>query len=341
MTDKRTDARYFTDYLVIVYILVTLPFVVVLNVIQNWFAENDRKCSLKEVILTAIPGYVVRCANLRQIRLILGRRSFEREFGFFAYALLGISDLPGYNSEFAGSGFVARWVSQVHGCQTTDPVILYMYGGGFALNITFPQVETICHLAKTLLKRRVSVLALDYTTTPFARFPEQRNQGLACLAELQRTCSKVILLGDSCGGNLALTMLQDFNIVDHSKIDACVLVSPCTDMASKGGSMDFKTDVLTASVLSEMINAYSSKLEDPLVSPIRADPKIWPQILPTNTLVVFGDAECFYDQDLEFVKTAGISHYFIEKHGTHDCLTKGPYARGSKYIEKTMLEWLK
>jgi acetyl esterase/lipase len=101
---------------------------------------------------------------------------------------------------FRGSWFVPK-VDQ------TDCVILFLHGGGYAF---YPRGFYDNLSAVLALSTKANVFTLDYRLTPEHRFPAQRIDATAAYLWLVKSGlapSNLIVLGDSAGGNLTLSLL--------------------------------------------------------------------------------------------------------------------------------------
>lgn len=104
--------------------------------------------------------------------------------------------------------------------RNSDVVIYYLHGGGYYTNSPATYLTFLLSLARVIERsgRSVSIFALDYDLAPEARFPTQLIQarrgyewltrrmedgGAGCQSE------KVLLMGDSAGGHLCLSLLVD------------------------------------------------------------------------------------------------------------------------------------
>lgn len=345
---RSKSGKTLIDYVTVAGVISALPVVMINDVLANMVASKKRRRPAHDVLLDSMMGHCYTSSTLTQLLILTGTRSLKQELSGLLYKLGGYTrKLENYNKEFISedSTFVARWVHEVPNRTKDDPVLLYFHGGGYALKICSPQVQYICDLARQLALHRTSVLILDYTITPYMCYPVQRNQAIACIKALEKTCSKIILLGDSCGGNLALSVLQEEKgpmALDYSKIYGCTLISPWVDPGAQGGSMNSKRDILSSRRLNDMTRNYvhPEQLKDPLVSPLLANPEVWTRVLPKNTCCVWGDLECLADQNVQFQKKAKIDNYMIEKNGTHDCILRGMSPEPCKFITTQLLSWV-
>lgn len=336
------DPKSVTDYLSVAVTLTTLPAVVVGDSVANLMAGRRRR-PMVDTFLDSVMGHCYRQSTLRQLRILTPVHPLEDELHSILYTVtMANSHLPNFNTPLSGQGFKARWITEIPDRTPADPVILYLHGGGYSLKTCQPQISYICSLAKILIPHRVSIVALDYGIAPFYRYPTQRNEGLACLKKLKETCDKPILLGDSCGGNLALTLLLEEDMFPPVSVFGVCLISPWTDPAAKGGSMNSKSDILSKKRLQEMCDNFIDKanLDDPKVALIKVPGETWKRLLPENTCVVWGESECLADQVAEFVKVTGVKDFLIEKNGTHDCILRGMSPAPCEFVTQKLLDWV-
>ncbi|KAE9549431.1 hypothetical protein FO519_007364 [Halicephalobus sp. NKZ332] len=123
----------------------------------------------------------------------------------------------------------------------TDAIIVYIHGGGWCLgkpayfnSIVFPIVKRL----------GITILSIDYKLAPEAVFPSQLNECekvvKAVFEEsysfLEIDKSKIILMGDSAGGNLAASISQRLLRKELQNYIKCqVLIYPATNIT------DFQT----------------------------------------------------------------------------------------------------
>jgi epsilon-lactone hydrolase len=101
----------------------------------------------------------------------------------------------------------------VRGCWFTplsdlqERTVLYLHGGGYAFYSRLH--ENL--IALVALAARASTFALDYRLTPEHSVPAQLEDALVAyrwLLELGQDPGRLIVMGDSAGGNLVLALLQ-------------------------------------------------------------------------------------------------------------------------------------
>ena len=305
-----------TEYAKLGAILGTLPPIVVADVARRSLRKigNPRSFSIREAAFDSAATHIASRCNWPQLRRLCPVRPLRVEL-----KLAHFQNLHNYNHYFGGDSYSARWLVEKPNRQPEDPVLLYMHGGSYALKIQRPQLSYLVKLHKELLPLDVSILLLDYTIAPHARFPTQLDEGMACYNELRKSCNNVIFYGDSAGGHLALTMLMS-----GARCENLVLVSPSVDMTSGHRDDNIMREVF--------VDDSTHRYDDPLISPLFADPQLWPKLLPSNTTIVWGGAEPCKQQMIEFAKIANIEAKFEEPGGSHDCILRGNSNPGSRFI---------
>lgn len=162
----------------------------------------------------------------------------------------------------------------------TEPqgVILHIHGGGFALGSATSSVGFASDLAR---KAGMSAIAVDYRLAPEHPYPAALHDVTAAyqaLLQRESASARIVLSGESSGGNLALELLIAVKQHGLAMPAAAALFSPITDLTVGGDSYTTKADVdpnITAAAIQTRANDYlngtGTDPADPLVSPIFAD----------------------------------------------------------------------
>lgn len=119
----------------------------------------------------------------------------------------------------------------------TDKIIYQLHGGGYVMGY----MDLYREMAKEYSKyaEGYPVASLDYRTAPKNRFPKALNdaiEGWEHLLNLGFPPEKIIVAGDSAGGNLALALTMYLRDHGRKLPGGLVLLSPWTDMAASGKS---------------------------------------------------------------------------------------------------------
>ena len=172
-----------------------------------------------------------------------------------------------------------------------DGAVLYLFGGGFVLGGPFEDVRFSAPLAAGLGLR---VVAPYYPLAPEHPFPAAVDAATAVWRELLDTwpADRLVIAGESAGGNLALNALLDARGAGLPAPAACALFSPWSDLTTTGHSFEVDADpTLTTAEVGAFAAAYAgdAPLDDPRVSPLHADFGAWlpPTILTTGTRDLF------------------------------------------------------
>ena len=122
-------------------------------------------------------------------------------------------------------------------------VMLYLHGGAYALGSINTHREFVARLARATNMRG---LAIDYRLAPEHPFPaalEDATTAYGWLLTQGYTPSQIIVAGDSAGGGLALATLVALRDAGQPLPAGAVCISPCTDLALTGASIQDKAPV--------------------------------------------------------------------------------------------------
>lgn len=216
-------------------------------------------------------------------------------------------------------------------------VVLYCHGGAFVLG---EGRSADCGFAwKTLsenLDAEIFSLSYRLSSNPGNEFPAAVQDVVTAyryLLDMGIEAKRIILAGDSCGGNLVVALLR--YIADNPGIlpqpSTAVLCSPWLDLTSARDPANVDrhrhsaTDCLPGIFLSWGANTYvpaSMQVADPYISP-----RNHPFVTKTPLWVCVGGVEIFCDQVVDFVekmKAKGNNvEIHIEPYASHDILGAG------------------
>ena len=159
----------------------------------------------------------------------------------------------------------------------TDGIILFCHGGGFQIGSTLSHRSLMCRLAESA---HTPVLGFDYRLAPEYRFPAAHED---CFAAYQALIAqkippeKIVVAGDSAGGNLALGVALKAREAGLGMPAALVLISPWLDTSLRGDSYisRAKEDLFSKpDQLKAMARTYLGRggdATDPLMNPLDAD----------------------------------------------------------------------
>jgi monoterpene epsilon-lactone hydrolase len=210
---------------------------------------------------------------------------------------------PGTTVEPVDAGGVgAEWV--VAAGADSDRVLLYLHGGAYQIGSPATHRSMVARLSGAAGAR---VLSIDYRLAPEHPFPAAVDDAVAAYRWLlaEGTDPAVIAIGgDSAGGGLALATLVALRNAGEPMPAAAVVLSPWTDLALTGASMQTRAavDVLIKPAgMAETAEAYLAGQDPrhPYASPLYADLHGLPPVL-----VHVGDAEVILDDSTRFAARA-------------------------------------
>ena len=195
--------------------------------------------------------------------------------------------------------------------------LLYLHGGGFV----FGSARAYRHLVGQIAARAgVSAFVADYRLAPEHEFPAALDDARAAYRALAARfgTGRVALVGDSAGGGLALSLLQQ-----EPGVRCGVLLSPWTDLTLTGASIDGNAAAdpfLSRAGLDAGVRQYLGDRDrrDPHVSPLYGAGQTTPPIQ-----VHVGTAEVLLDDSLRLA-----SHNHVEVHVWEDMLHVFPSSIG-------------
>lgn len=142
--------------------------------------------------------------------------------------------LPGYGEAF---DLDLIWLVKQPNRKPSDPLIVYLHGGGYFLQTMPSQILSNLAMFRLLApekQRKTSILLLDYKlASNGAKFPEQLGQLDAVYKTLvARGNTNIVLMGDSAGGHLAICYTRQLHETQFRVVPSkLVLISPWVKIA--------------------------------------------------------------------------------------------------------------
>lgn len=186
--------------------------------------------------------------------------------------------------------------------ETKDLTVLYLHGGGYAYYSK--SHENL--IALVALAARSQTFALDYRLIPEHPFPAQLEDALAAyqwLLEMGKKPERLVVIGDSAGGNLTLALLLALRDRKIPLPALGICIAPWTDVENSGNSL--KANEPFDWVEKRMAVQWADWLckdadpRNPLISPLQADLLGLPPIY-----IQAGSVEILYDMIQAFYKKA-------------------------------------
>ena len=222
----------------------------------------------------------------------------------------------------------------------TGPVALYLHGAGWVMG----DFRTHGQLVKELATGSKSTFVfLEYDRAPEAQYPvaiEQAYATACCIAESEKSLglntAKLVLVGDSSGGNMAAAVTILSNIRRGPRIAGQVLFYPA--MSSGFDTESYKTYAegpwLTRKAMEWFWNQYlpnKQKRSEPTASPLLASDGLFKAFPPT--LIVTAEHDILRDEGEAFahkLMSAGVETVATRYNGTiHDFMLLNAISQSS------------
>lgn len=219
-----------------------------------------------------------------------------------------------------------------------NKAILYCHGGGY--------MSGSCAYARPITLKLAQATSLDvfcfnYRLAPEHPYPAATEDAMTAwnyLMKLGYGAKDIFVVGDSAGGNLALSLILKLKSENRFSPAGLLLYSPWTDLTAGGKSHKTKVDVdpiLNAEYIETVSKAYAPEEEfkNPLVSPIFGSFKNFPPtyIQVGSNEILYSDSEMLYKKMLSdhapvrFESFKGMWHVF----------QMAPFKTATQAIEKS------
>ncbi|MGN0144924.1 MAG: alpha/beta hydrolase [Clostridium sp.] len=170
-------------------------------------------------------------------------------------------------------------------CSLKDKYIFYLHGGGYCMGSTESSLNLIGQITSASGCR---VLSVDYRLAPENPFPAALDDAECAylwLINQNIEPENIIIVGESAGGGLALSLMLKLRDKSVKLPKAAVLLSPWTDLTESGDSYKTCSDTdpfyNINSIDRKTAEMYSGNtdLNNPFVSPLFADLSNLPDML--------------------------------------------------------------
>jgi epsilon-lactone hydrolase len=190
--------------------------------------------------------------------------------------------------------------------------VLYTHGGGFVANSASSHRKLAGHLAKAA---GVAALVVDYRRAPEHPFPAQLEDATNAYRWLrgESGSTRVAVVGDSAGGNLAVALGVRLRAEGLPLPDALIAFSPWLDMEHGASTLDDPdgTDALIdrglTTLMAQLYLGEGGSPTDPQANPLHADLTGFPPLY-----VAVGGAEALLDDSRRLVDRARAAGVEVE-----------------------------
>lgn len=205
----------------------------------------------------------------------------------------------------SADGVACEWVIPENSPE--DQVLLYLHGGGFVFGLTPPHLAMVAYLAQ---KMGIRALMVDYRLAPDHPFPAALDDCVTTYRWLLKQgvpAQKLVVAGDSAGGNLTITTMMKLRSDGDPLPAAAACLSPVATFADSVSRPDgFNDPVLPPKVMKFYNHSYVADNDprNPLISPLFGD---WQGLPPL--LIHVGEDEILCDDAVRveaLAKAAGV-----------------------------------
>ncbi len=208
---------------------------------------------------------------------------------------------PGLVIEEQVDPIAGRWIRNA---ASPRKVILYLHGGAFVLRL--PNTHT-AFAAGFCADLAASAFLPWYRLAPEHPFPAAPEDCLAAYRHLLAggyRASDIVLMGDSAGGNLVLSLLHLIGRAELPRPRAAAVFSPITDFAQISATWRLNQwrdpmYVVQGAVSPQRHYLQGANPLDPVASPYYGELRGFPPVL-----IVVGSVEALLDDATSFVKKA-------------------------------------
>lgn len=215
-------------------------------------------------------------------------------------------------AEVVAGGVPSEWTVPSRGVDRPG-ALLYLHGGGYFEGSPATHRRLTSALS---LEAGIRVLSVDYRLAPEHPFPAAVDDAVSAyrwlIEEHGEESARVVVAGDSAGGGLSAALLVALRDSGQPLPAGAFLISPWTDLALTGESLQTRADVdpmIEAAEIGRVAGFYAPEAErrNPLVSPLYADLAGLPPLL-----VHVGDHEVLLDDALRLVERARAAGVEVE-----------------------------
>ena len=207
-------------------------------------------------------------------------------------------------------GIAGEWVEAQSVGVSARATLLYLHGGGFI----GCSARSHRPITAALALQGLRVFVPNYRLAPEHPFPAAPQDAQAVYRALRAdpALGRLVVAGDSAGGNLALGLMLALRDTGEQLPDAAALFSPSTDLSGGSPSITLNAErdpMFPGPDLQNVSNAYLQGADptDPLASPLLGELSGLPPLL-----IHVGESECLRDDALRLAQKAREAGVMVE-----------------------------
>jgi len=206
----------------------------------------------------------------------------------------------------------------------TSSMLVWLHGGGWVIgapDLSLGETDSLANLAHT------KVISLDYRMAPEHPFPAAYDDSIAAVQwvidhadELGIDPQRVVVGGDSAGGNLAAAVAQHFG----SQLRGQLLVYPAVDLTrvSSAATQYAEGYLLNSATMNWFAEQYLGNINrrDSRISPMLADDAVFASLAPAH--VVIAEYDPLRDDGFDYAEklrqhgvAVTVDHHDDQMHG--------------------------
>lgn len=164
-----------------------------------------------------------------------------------------------------------------HPSNPADRIVLYLHGGGFVVGSVKTRRMFTSYIANKL---GYNVAAPEYRLAPEHPFPAAPRDCFAVYRALLKEYApgRIVLLGESAGGNLVLSVLLQIKAASLPMPAAALCIAPCVqfDQSLPSYTQNQETEAMVDNLSQEVFDTYlrsrdQAVVHDPLAAPYYGD----------------------------------------------------------------------
>ncbi|NNC78308.1 MAG: alpha/beta hydrolase [Woeseiaceae bacterium] len=256
--------------------------------------KKTAKISKRARFIRAIVAWYLDRIDARTADVLVTRKRFDKMAGKLR---------PAKNVEIKSdtvADLPAEWLTPAGAAD--DSLMLYWHGGAYLMGSCQSHRAMVSHIAKAA---GVRALVPEYRLAPEHRFPAALDDAVKLYRQLIADGvkpEKIVVAGDSAGGNLTVAMLLALRHAGDPMPKATVLLSPWLDLGATGETMVTRKDqdpLFDPAELPHVVERFcdDDKLKNPIVSPVYANVAGLPE-----TLIQVGDDEILLSDSVRFAE---------------------------------------